>query len=195
MKILIIEDDPIIAVDIKSFLQSEGLTVYGIAKNASTAYDLLAHGQANFILLDIYLGTGDSGIDIARHIHEAHHIPFVFLTSFSDDTTLSAAEQYAPYGYIVKPFQEPTLLTTIRIAWSNYQKRSAYKSLGFTDLYDKLTPKEKEIVQLLLDGGSYDHIVAVLDISINTLKYHVKNIYTKLDLSGRAELYKALLKT
>ena len=188
LRILIVEDDPIIATDIKSLLRKEGFQVVGHAKNAIRAYDLLVSTSPNFIILDIHLGTGPSGIDVAEVIHNKYHLPYIFLTSFSDTDTLSAAQEHGPYGYLVKPFQEKTLLTTIAIAWSNHQRLATKNEINFGKLDINLTTKEKEICQLLSSGDSYKQICETLTFSMNTLKFHVKNIYSKLGVTGRAEL-------
>lgn len=188
LNILIIEDEAVIAADLRSFLRSEGCNIVGVAYNASKALDLLASTQPNFVILDIYLGTGPSGIDIAEVIHDKYKIPYIFLTSFSDEDTLNAAQEYGPYGYIVKPYQERTLLTTISVAWSNYKKSVGQSSWNMENLQTPLSKQEKNICHLLCDGLSYKQICEELHISMNTLKYHVKNIYTKCNVAGRAEL-------
>jgi DNA-binding NarL/FixJ family response regulator len=193
LRILIIEDDPIIATDIKLLLRKEGFQVVGHAKNAIRAYDLLVSTNPNFIILDIHLGTGPSGIDVAEVIHNKYHLPYIFLTSFSDPDTLTAAQEQGPYGYLVKPFQEKTLLTTIAIAWSNHQRLATKNEINFDKLKVHLTNQEKAICQLLFIGDSYKQICGTLAITMNTLKFHVKNIYSKLGVTGRAELTRKFL--
>ena len=195
LKVLIVEDEAVIAADIRSLLRSEGCGIAGVAYSASKAYDLLSSSQPNFVVLDIYLGPGDSGIDIAEVIHEKYKIPYIFLTSFSDELTVSAAQEHGPYGYIVKPYQDRTLLTTLSVAWANYKKTLSQNSWNMDRLPTPLSNQEKNICRLLCDGHSYKQICANLHISMNTLKYHVKNIYTKCDVSGRAELIPLFLQS
>ncbi len=82
LKILIVEDEPIISLDMKSLLQYENISVVGIAKTASRALDLLHNFSPNFAILDIHLGSGGSGIDVAEVIHKKYNIPYIFLTSY-----------------------------------------------------------------------------------------------------------------
>ncbi len=194
LKILIVEDDPIIATDIKSLLKHEGFGVVGVAKNALRALDLLHSAKPNFAILDVHLGKGQSGIDIAEIIHDKYHIPYIFLTSFSDNETLAAAQEQSPYGYLVKPFQDRTLITTIATAWLNYKKTLKSDEPDFTAHNVALTEQEQVICTHLYRGESYKQICAARYISMNTLKYHVKNIYSKFKVAGRAELT-ALLNT
>ena len=188
LRILIVEDNPIIATDIKSLLRHEEFHVVGIAKDASRAYDLLTVQKPNFVVLDVHLGTGPSGIDVAEVIHEKYHIPYIFLTSFSDSETLAAAQEQAPFGYLVKPFQDQTLITTISVAWSNWSRMQKKEQLDLTKLAVDLTKQEIKICHLLVQGLSYKQTCTSLFISMNTLKYHVKNIYTKAEVNSRSEL-------
>jgi DNA-binding NarL/FixJ family response regulator len=175
-------------MDLKSLLNYEGFQIVGIARSAHRALDLLAIRDPNFVILDIRLGTGPSGIEVAEIIHEKHHIPYVFLTSFSDPDTLQAAQEKGPFGYIVKPFQDKTLITTITTAWYTFQRIHQQDTAGRIKKLEGLTDQERNICQLLLDGLSYKQICASCHISMNTLKFHVKNIYQKMDVASRAEL-------
>lgn len=188
IRILIVEDDPIIATDIRGLLTHEGLNVCGVAKNGLRALDMMHALRPNFAVIDIHLGHGPSGIDVAEVIHTKYHFPYIFLTSFSDPDTLAAAQEQSPYGYLVKPFQDQTLLTTISVAWHRFQQMTKSSEPGYPTDFSILTDQEKSIALLLIQGRSYNQMCDELDITINTLKYHVKNIYSKFDISGRSEL-------
>jgi len=190
-KILIVEDDPIISHDIELILNKEGYEVVGRAYNATKAIDILASGTIDFVLLDIHLGRGENGIHVAGKINSQYKIPYIFLTSFSDKETLSAAMEHGPYGYLVKPFQEATLLSTVALALNNFRLQSnkpQFKTDGV-----ELTDQEQKICKGLFDGKSYQAIADEHFISINTVRYHVKNMYLKFDVKGRAELVNKLL--
>lgn len=191
VSVLVVEDDVIIAHDISLLLKRAGYKIAAVCHNASKALDKLSKGGIDFALLDIHLGSGDSGIDIAEKIHTIYKIPYIFLTSFSDELTLQAAREQGPYGYLVKPFQEPTLLSTISIALSNHQMQS--KDLNFTNLEIDLTDKERTLCRELYKGHSYNQIAETMHVSINTVRYHVKNLYLKFDVNSRAGLVATLL--
>ena len=193
LEILIVEDDPVINTDIKSLLKHEGFTIAGIASRGSKALDLLAIRKPNFAILDIHLGSGMSGIEVAEVIHEKYHIPYIFLTSFSDDDTMTAAQEQGPYGYLVKPFQDRTLISTITTAWHHHQRLTNQKKNDIQIHLGVLTPQEQTVCKELIKGSSYKQICETLFISSNTLKYHVKNIYTKMEVSSRSELSNKLL--
>lgn len=184
-KILIVEDDPIIAYDISIILQKNGYDISSICHNATKAIDFLSKTSCDAAILDIHLGTGQSGIDLARIIHNKYQFPYIFLTSFSDEKTLQAAQEQGPYGYLVKPFQEATLLTTLSLAINNHRVLKGSSQVSFPN---SLTDKEKDLCEALIEGLSYQAIAEQMHVSINTIRYHVKNIYSKCDVKSRAEL-------
>ena len=191
------EDQPIIAADLSSFLDSEDFKIAGIAHSGEDALDLLHNRQPDLVLLDIHLGTGMSGIEVAEVIHCDYHIPYVFLTSFDDEATLNQAQEFSPYGYLVKPFQERSLLTTIKLAMFQHEKAKKSDQIDLQVIQQKaiepLSEQEVSIIDLLLKGKSYKQITDEKFISINTVKFHAKNIYRKLAISSRSELSSMLL--
>ncbi len=193
IKILIVEDDPIIAKDIQLLLQTENYQVIAIAHDGVTALDLIAIHQPNLILLDIHLGTGITGIEVAEIIQEKYKIPFIFLTSYSDEATLAAAVEQGPYGYLVKPFQDKTLLTTITLAVRNFEREQKATTFDYSHLIVILTEQEQRLTKALITGKSYKEIAQTFFISINTVKFHLKNIYLKMEVKGRAELLAKLI--
>lgn len=191
IKMLIVEDNALIAADLGFYLESEGFYISAIAHSASQAYDALMNREINFAMLDIHLGPGPSGLDIANVIHSKYHFPYIFLTSFDDDATITEAQKHAPYGYLVKPIQERTVLSTIKLAKANFERTNASKSQiekAAIPAFDVLSKQEKTIANELIIGKSYKQISSSLFISINTVKFHAKNIYLKLQIEGRAEL-------
>lgn len=192
LSILIVEDEPIIAADLSSFLSTKGHQIIGVAHNGIDALDMIHSRKPSFIILDINLGSGISGIDVAEVIHTKYRIPYIFLSSYDDDNTLAEAQQHAPYGYLVKPFQERSILTTIRMAMANYKRSVNDQIVDRKDIDMKAvtptTDQEFTITQKLIEGKPYKLIADELCISVNTIKYHVKNIYLKMDVNGRSEL-------
>ncbi|MEL7222636.1 MAG: LuxR C-terminal-related transcriptional regulator, partial [Bacteroidota bacterium] len=96
------------------------------------------------------------------------------------------------YGYLVKPFQPATLLSTTAIAISNFQRIK--KGLNLGKLSVKLTNQEKRMCELLVTGKSYQQMADELFVSINTVRYHIKNLYIKFSVNSRAELVSKLIK-
>lgn len=192
LNILIVEDDPIIAEDISSLLQEYNYNIEAVAHDAHVAYKYLESQKVDFAILDIYLGDGPTGIDIAEIIHDRYKIPYIFLTSFYDDDTLSKAKQFAPYGYLVKPFQDMSLLTTIKIAITNFkssQKKGKISKIRIeSKINASLTEQEFKVLLVLIQGDSYKQIAEQMQLSMNTIKYHASNIFRKCDINSRTEL-------
>ncbi len=191
-RVLIVEDDAIIAEDINGLLKSEGFTIVGVAHKGADAIDMLKNREPNFALLDIHLQGSLSGIDVAEVIHNNYNFPYIFLSSYDDEKTLGEAQQHSPYGYLVKPFQDRTLLTSIKVAISNFNNYNRTKELSKEHIEQAfgtaITEQEYLVITNLLDGKSYKQIASDNFISMNTVKYHVKNIYNKFNLTGRSEL-------
>ncbi len=115
-RIAIIEDEFIIANDLQNILQRLGYEVVGIADSYDTAVQLLSTKSVDLALIDIILKGKKSGIDLAHAIRSSWRLPFIFVTSHTDESTLQKAKSSDPYGYIVKPFEEREILASIEIA-------------------------------------------------------------------------------
>ena len=120
IQILIIEDEPVIAENIAYYLNNHDFKVCGIAYDADEAKMFLENGSPDAIVLDINLGSEMDGLDIAAFVNNHYPIPFVLLTSYADKETIEKAKKVKPWGYIVKPFNEDTLLASLEMAISNF---------------------------------------------------------------------------
>ncbi|THB75988.1 MAG: PAS domain S-box protein [Desulfobulbaceae bacterium] len=114
--ILIVEDNLIVAEDLRNRLNRMGYGVVGTAKNGSLAISMAREKKPDLILMDIQLGTGVSGIEAAKSIKAESSIPIIFLTAYSDDETIEQAKTAEPYGFVVKPFKENDLRSIIEVA-------------------------------------------------------------------------------
>lgn len=115
-RILIVEDNFIIAEDIKYMLQSFGYFVVAIVDKAEKALSILKTEQVDLIIIDIIIKGDLSGIDFAEIVVANYNIPFIYLTSNSDKATIEKAIQFKPKAYIVKPFVELDIFTNVRLA-------------------------------------------------------------------------------
>lgn len=204
IRVLIVEDEPLIARNIGMYLNNNDYEVSAIAYDPEEALFQLKRNPPDLAILDINLESDRDGIEVARYINQHNNIPFVFLTSYSDKDTLERAKQTNPYGYIVKPFNDKTLFATIEIALSNHA-RELNRHVPRLDigkinhqLVTPLSDREFEVMQLLYDGKTNQQIAAELFISLNTLKKHINNAYFKLDVTSRtiavARLRNSMLK-
>jgi two-component system, sensor histidine kinase and response regulator len=114
--ILIVEDERIVAADLRLRLISFGYTVVGIASTGEEAIALTRKALPDIVLMDITLKEGMDGVQAATAILEEHDLPIVYLTAHADSGTLERVKTTGPFGYILKPFDERDLLTTVEMA-------------------------------------------------------------------------------
>jgi PAS domain S-box-containing protein len=115
-RILVVEDEGILALDLKNRLQSMGYAVVGHASTGEGAIQQASQTCPDLVLMDIRLKGSMDGIEAAEQIHYKLGIPVVYLTAHSDEATLERAKVTEPFGYLLKPFQERELHTTIEMA-------------------------------------------------------------------------------
>ena len=115
-RILIVEDEKIIALDLQRRLERFGYSVIGMASDGAEAVTAAREGRPDIILMDIMLAGAMDGIEAAKQVRAELGIPVIFLTAYTDERTLDRAKEVEPFGYILKPFKERELYTTIDIA-------------------------------------------------------------------------------
>lgn len=127
IKILIVEDEPLIAKDLFYTLQDLNYDPVGTAKNTDEAISLIEEKVPDIVLLDINLEGEKDGFFVAGKLMNTYKIPFIFLSSHSDLNTLQKAKQYLPLGYLVKPIDENDLLACLEVALFNHTSNLAPK--------------------------------------------------------------------
>ncbi len=120
IKILIVEDNVIIADDIQSQLEEIGYHIVDNVIDYEQAVDVLSSNEVDLVLIDIILASEKTGIDLGKYIRKNLNIPFIFVTSNSDRATVENAKTVKPNGYLVKPFEQQDLYTSIEIAINNF---------------------------------------------------------------------------
>lgn len=120
-QVLIVEDSSIVALDIKRCLISLGYKVCAAVPSGEEAILMAGQYQPDLILMDIMLRGKLDGIEAAEKVRALYDIPIIFLTAYSDETTLNRAKLTKPFGYLVKPFEDRVLHTTIELALYKYQ--------------------------------------------------------------------------
>jgi DNA-binding NtrC family response regulator len=124
-KILIVEDEFVVANALRLTLEQAGYTVTGIASSVEEADEQLQNEKPDLVLLDIQLYGKRSGIDLARKLND-DDIAFIYLSANSNQKALEEAKVTDPYGFLIKPFREKDLLVTLDIAW--YRQKNALES-------------------------------------------------------------------
>lgn len=141
LNILIVEDEWIIALDIKRHLNKLGYRIAGTANSAENALELVAQTAPDLVLMDIYLQGETTGIEASELIRQQFNLPIVFLTAHADEATLAEAIATHPQAYVVKPFEEQDLSIAIQLALANHRAEQAVQ---------QALEKEKQLYALKL---------------------------------------------
>jgi PAS domain S-box-containing protein len=127
VKILIVEDESIVAMDIKHRAEGLGYIVTAITPSGEEAIDHVADNRPDLVLMDIVLKGEMDGIEAAQKIRDAYDVPVVYLTAYSDERTLKRAKITEPFGYIIKPFEDRELHSAVEVALYKHQMESKLK--------------------------------------------------------------------
>lgn len=125
--IFIVEDQKIVALDIKTNLKMMGYEVVGVSSSGEECLEKIKDLRVDLILMDINLSGTLNGLETARIIDEKQNIPIVFLTAFSDDDTLKQIKKTGYYGYVTKPFKRIDLKSEIELTIDRFYKLQALK--------------------------------------------------------------------
>ncbi|MFZ6010986.1 MAG: LytR/AlgR family response regulator transcription factor [Bacteroidota bacterium] len=151
VRLFIVEDEMIIANDMKMMLEAIGYEVCGIAKSVEKAINIINDQKPDLILIDINLGKGNEGIELAKWIRANYLAPFIFCTSYSGSGIVSEAKEVHPAAYLVKPFEKEDLFAAIEIALVNYSGAKPEEDIILNDC-------------LFVKEGSLFHKVPFTDI-------------------------------
>ena len=127
-RVLIVEDETIVAADIRENLRSLGYSVPAVIASAEEAISAASQNHPDLVLMDIQLRGRIDGIEAARLVQGRLNIPVVFITAFADESTIQRAKSTDPYGYIVKPFGKKELQSTIAIALHKHQSERRHRT-------------------------------------------------------------------
>ncbi len=127
IKILVVEDESIVAEDIRRSLENLGYAVPAIAYSGEEAIKKAKETRPDLVLMDIMLQGKMDGIEAAGTIRSGFNIPIVYLTAYGDENILERAKITEPFGYIIKPFKERELKINIEIALYKYRMENRLK--------------------------------------------------------------------
>lgn len=193
MKVIICEDELLIAENLKSYCFDLGYEVIGVYSSKLEAIDVLEHANPDIVLLDINLEGNKEGIDVANFINQHRKIPFIYITAYSDSETFLFASKTFPSAYLIKPIDAITLKINIELALLKF------KNLVKNDLNQsvvKLTKSPKDISQVdftnctyITATQNYIHIYfsnmekCILRYTISDLENMLDNNFTRVHKS------------
>ena len=198
MRVLIVDDDNLVAVSLKTILSSDSeIEVTGIGNDGSDAVRLYEEQKPDVLLMDIRM-SGMSGLDAGAEIISRHNdARILYLTTFNDDEYIIKAISIGAKGYIIKQDFE-SIIPAVKSVYKgqsvfgnsiteklpdiiNKKKEFDYESFG-------ITPQEKEIIEEIAKGLSNKEIADKLCLSEGTVRNYLSNILRKLDLRDRTNL-------
>ena len=186
MKILIVEDEVLIAAMLEEVLFDLGYKEITIAKMKLDAQNRLLNEEVDLAILDINLEGNNEGLELGR-LCMSKQIPYFFLTSFSDRDTIIEAKQSKPGNYVIKPFSPEEIVVAIELSLMHSKSEEKSNFFKVARAFN-LSAREAEILELLINRLSNQEISEKLFLSLNTIKYHIRHIYSKVGASTRQEL-------
>ncbi len=191
VKLLVVEDDILVAQDISSRLIDKNYAVVGIAATAGEALQFLANNTVDLILLDIILKGSRDGIELARIINKDFKIPFIFLTSHADSYFIERAKSVKPHAYILKPFNDRQLMVAIELALLNFAEKKSEQHLLKTSTFPASENQVLHIKDsLFLKKNHHFERVPLEDI----LFLKAENNYTSIHTKSKKFMYSVVLK-
>lgn len=182
-KIYIVEDEPLIADTIAHALEKDGYKVCGISDNAKEALYDIDDLKPDLILLDINIIGHITGIELAEKINTKFKIPFIFLTSLSDEDTVNRVKKTNPSGFISKPFNETGLRTNIEIALFKFEQKKEGNQLKNDSFFIKnkgeLIKVNKSDINYVEAYDNYSKLICCNNKFL--LSFTLKNVSSKLN--------------
>lgn len=193
--VLVVEDESIVSKDIQHSLKKLGYNVVGAASTGEKAFELAASEKPDIILMDIMLKGDINGIQTAERVKAELQIPVIYLTAYADESTLEKAKVTEPYGYIIKPFKEVDLHTSIEMALYKFSKEKEvlkardlfYSLIENKDSKEFIFVKSKSRLVKIKTEDIYfvealkDYVVINTVDSRYTIHSTMKDMITKLD--------------
>ncbi len=200
LQVLIVDDHPLFRKGMRVLLESiPDCIVIGEADTSEAAIELAIQLQPDLILMDLQM-PGGSGLDATREITRmSPHIQILVVTLFEDNDSIFAALRAGARGYILKDTDEEEMIRAIQAVGNGeaiFSPSIANHLMDFfsssrkqipSDVFPELTNREREILELIAVGESNPSIAENLVISLKTVRNHVSNIYSKLQVVDRAQ--------
>lgn len=152
IKVLIIEDELIIAKDISIILEQEGYETRIGVTTVPEAIEVLAVEKFDLVLIDISLRQNSNGIDLGQFLLKKDTIPYIYITSHSDNSTLDKIKDSRPHGIIIKPFKASDIKSAVAIVLNNYKLRNIDVLRKEKELVDKVPFVLKNAIQFILEN-------------------------------------------
>jgi DNA-binding LytR/AlgR family response regulator len=184
INIIVVQDEMLQAEDIANRLKDLNYNIIGIADSAAAALELISlHQNVDILFLDVVLKGATDGIELAGIINEKYNIPFIFLTSWADESIIDRAKKVKPRAYILKPFNDRQVSIAIELTLVNFSKKPLENELlakSDFDFSENQVPNSTDGFYLK-KNNHFEH-VCFLDMLFLRSEANYTSIYTKSDL-------------
>jgi len=195
IRVLIVDDHAMVRSGLRNFIYGfEWMELAGEASDGAGAVEFCTTHDVDVILMDIVMPVMDGSEATRRIIALGLPVKIIILTSFHEHDMVEKALQAGATSYLVKSVDAEGLATAIRAAYAGRATLAPEATEALiqatrlrSDVGHDLTEREKEVLALLVKGGTNNEISTKLSISLPTVKYHLRNIYTKLGANSRVE--------
>jgi DNA-binding NarL/FixJ family response regulator len=196
-RVLIVEDEVIVAEALRRTLENSGYDVIGHAIDGREAVQMARRLHPDVILMDVVLVGPNDGIEAAQSIQRTIDTSIIYVTGQANDSVVNAAARSGACGYIVKPFQAQQLTSSIEIALHRRHDARALSDQTFLRGRPKtpaaiqalcVTEREKEVIRGLICYRRLYKVADALGISVHTARNHLKSIFRKLNVHSQDEL-------
>ncbi|MFA6598215.1 MAG: PAS domain S-box protein [Ignavibacteriaceae bacterium] len=194
-KILIVEDESIVALHIKNSLKRLGYDVFDVVSSGEEALKVIDNAKPDLTLMDIQLGGRMDGIETAEILFKQHQIPIIYLTAFADGPTIERAKNTEPYGYLIKPFEEKDLRGALEMAL--YKNKIENKLRESEERYNSLFYHSLSLVFIHdLEGNFIDINQAFVDLlgysKTEILNMHFSDLFSKEQFEDTLKIIESL---
>ena len=163
INVLVVEDESIVSKDIQQSLKKLGYNIAGVASTGEKAIEIADKSRPDIVLMDIMLKGDMTGIQAAEILKKKWNIPIIYLTAYADESTLNKAKVTEPYGYIIKPFKEIDMHTSIEMALYKHKQEAAIL-------------KERDMLYSIVEKSGKDKSIFVKSNS-RLVRLEMKEIY------------------
>ena len=192
IKVLIVDDQRMVREMIKLNLEKlENIKIVNSIENAQMAEMFCSNGQIDLIIMDICTANGESGLEASRNIKKYYpNIKIIIVTSMPEQSFIEKAKDIGCDSFWYKDFDKISFIEVVEKTLNGekiYPDRTPTIEIGLAKSYE-FTSRELEVLRELVNGSTHLEISEKLDISINTVKFHIKNLLSKTGYTNSMQL-------
>src|SRR5690625_4747526 len=192
MKVVLVDDHPVVRTGLRAVLETSGITVVGEAANGPQALEVVANTHPDVVLCDLRLGEGMDGVDVIRALTRQDDPPaVVILTTYDRDSELVGAIEAGALGYVLKDESPQQIVQAIHSAAAGQvfltPEHTTRVMAGMRSTQPQLTAREQEVLGYVATGATNVQIADALFVSEATVKTHLVHIFEKLNVTSRGQ--------